>query len=161
VPLNLSFTHIIVMLVVALVVLGPERLPEAARTMGKWITEIRRLTSGLQDEVRDTFGDFAEPFTDLVQTVRGGVVDATSGVPSASPGAGPVAVNPLPVAAIDSVTDQPSAASSSPPAPALPMLPSLGPVAPEAGTFSPGPAPADPVFTPLGAPAPGAFTPRP
>lgn len=55
-------------LVVALIVLGPARLPEAARTVGKAVNEIRRATSGLQSEVRDAFSDappvYPSPLTD-------------------------------------------------------------------------------------------------
>ncbi len=39
-------------LVVALLVLGPKKLPEAARQLGKAMTEFRRVTAGLQDDVR-------------------------------------------------------------------------------------------------------------
>ena len=45
------------MLVVALVVLGPNRLPEAARSVGKAFAELRRLTTGFQAEVRDAFSE--------------------------------------------------------------------------------------------------------
>jgi len=44
-------------LVVALVVLGPNRLPEAARSVGKAFAELRRLTTGFQAEVRDAFSE--------------------------------------------------------------------------------------------------------
>lgn len=60
--------EILVVLVVALLVLGPARLPEAARTVGKAVSEIRKATSGLQTEVRDAFSDappvFPTPRTD-------------------------------------------------------------------------------------------------
>lgn len=46
--LNLGAGEIILILVVALLVLGPKRLPELARGMGKFMREIRRQT----DEVR-------------------------------------------------------------------------------------------------------------
>lgn len=49
--------EILVVLVVALVVLGPNRLPDAARSMGKALAELRRMTSGVQAEVRDAFAD--------------------------------------------------------------------------------------------------------
>ncbi len=39
-------------LVVALVVLGPKRLPEVARTLGKAIAEFRRQTSDIMDDLR-------------------------------------------------------------------------------------------------------------
>lgn len=49
--------EILVVLVVALVVLGPNRLPDAARSVGKAMGELRRATAGLQSEVRDAFSD--------------------------------------------------------------------------------------------------------
>ncbi len=48
------------MLLVALVVLGPTRLPQAARQLGRAMGEFRRMTSGLQAELRDTI-NAAEP----------------------------------------------------------------------------------------------------
>lgn len=49
--------EILVVLVVALLVLGPSRLPEAARSVGRAIGEVRRYTSGFQSELRDAFSD--------------------------------------------------------------------------------------------------------
>ncbi|HEY8208367.1 MAG TPA: twin-arginine translocase TatA/TatE family subunit [Myxococcaceae bacterium] len=46
--LNLGAGEVILILVVALLVLGPKRLPELARGLGKFLREIRRQT----DEVR-------------------------------------------------------------------------------------------------------------
>ena len=42
-PFNLSMTHIMVVAVVALVVLGPERLPGVARTAGGLYREWQRI----------------------------------------------------------------------------------------------------------------------
>lgn len=55
------------LLFVALVVLGPERLPGAARTAGRLLSEFRRVTGGLQEEVRDAFAasDLAGPVQEL------------------------------------------------------------------------------------------------
>jgi TatA/E family protein of Tat protein translocase len=47
--------EILVILVAGLLILGPKRLPEAARQMGKALAELRRVTSGFQNEMRDTF----------------------------------------------------------------------------------------------------------
>jgi len=41
-----------VILVVALVVLGPKRLPEAARAIGKAVAEFRRQSADVMDELR-------------------------------------------------------------------------------------------------------------
>ncbi len=49
---NVGGGEIIVVLLLALIVLGPDKLPEAARKAGKFLHEFRRMTSGFQEEVR-------------------------------------------------------------------------------------------------------------
>ena len=50
---TLGPAEILVILLVALIVLGPERLPEAARKVGQFVGEVRRIGSGFQNELRD------------------------------------------------------------------------------------------------------------
>lgn len=47
--------EIIVVLIIGLIVLGPNRLPDAAKQVGKAMAEFRRMSSGIQAEVRDAF----------------------------------------------------------------------------------------------------------
>ena len=47
---GIGMPELIVILVVALVVLGPNRLPELARTLGKAMAEFRRQTTDIMDE---------------------------------------------------------------------------------------------------------------
>jgi Tat protein translocase TatB subunit len=47
---GVGMPELIVILVVALVVLGPKRLPEVARTLGKAMAEFRRQTADIIDE---------------------------------------------------------------------------------------------------------------
>lgn len=47
---GIGMPELIVILVVALVVLGPKRLPELARTLGKAMAELRRQTADVMDE---------------------------------------------------------------------------------------------------------------
>jgi len=47
--LNISAQEILVVLVLALIVVGPQRLPEIARSIGKGMREFRKM----QDEVKD------------------------------------------------------------------------------------------------------------
>ena len=49
--------EVLVILVAALLILGPKRLPEAARQMGRAINEFRRMSEGLQDEMRTAFAE--------------------------------------------------------------------------------------------------------
>jgi sec-independent protein translocase protein TatB len=48
---GMSGTELIIILVVALILLGPDELPKAARTVGKTLRDIRRAS----DDLRDTF----------------------------------------------------------------------------------------------------------
>lgn len=49
---NVGGGEVIVIMLIALIVLGPQRLPDAARQIGKTMGELRRLSSGFQNEVR-------------------------------------------------------------------------------------------------------------
>jgi TatA/E family protein of Tat protein translocase len=48
---GLGFTEILVILVVALLVFGPDKLPELARNLGKGLGEFRRASSDLRRSV--------------------------------------------------------------------------------------------------------------
>jgi len=43
-------THLIIILIVALVFLGPKRLPDAGRALGQGLTEFKRSLSGEHDD---------------------------------------------------------------------------------------------------------------
>lgn len=48
---NIGFPELLVILVIALIVLGPKKLPEAGRAMGKGMREFKDSLSGVtQDE---------------------------------------------------------------------------------------------------------------
>src|SRR5688500_13676134 len=50
---NLGPMEIMVVFVVALLVLGPKKLPEAGRQVGKAIAEVRKWSQGFQDEIKN------------------------------------------------------------------------------------------------------------
>lgn len=54
---SLGFGEIIVILLVALLVFGPRKLPEIGRTLGKSMREFRRATSGLRAEIEADLDD--------------------------------------------------------------------------------------------------------
>jgi sec-independent protein translocase protein TatB len=95
VPFNLSFTHIAVVGIVALVVLGPERLPEVAKTVGQFYREYKRIRGDLQVEVREAINEFKEPFRDQIDEFKGIVRDVKNDVSSPTVPAGP---RPVPAA---------------------------------------------------------------
>jgi sec-independent protein translocase protein TatA len=50
-------THLIVILIVALLVLGPKRLPEAGRAVGQGLKEFKSSVSGVDnDDAQDQIG---------------------------------------------------------------------------------------------------------
>ncbi|MYL22988.1 Sec-independent protein translocase protein TatB [Vreelandella massiliensis] len=49
--LDIGFLELLIIAVVGLLVLGPERLPRAARTAGLWVGKIKRTVSGMQREI--------------------------------------------------------------------------------------------------------------
>ena len=53
--------EVIIILVAGLLILGPKRLPEAARQVGKAMSELRRVSTGLQSEMRDAFESIEVP----------------------------------------------------------------------------------------------------
>ena len=49
---NLGPEKLMVVLLIALVVLGPDKLPNAARQIGRYLNEFRRISQGFQQELR-------------------------------------------------------------------------------------------------------------
>lgn len=58
---SIGAPEILVILVVALIVLGPDRLPGAARQAGQAMREFRRISSGFQAEIRDAMNETVSP----------------------------------------------------------------------------------------------------
>lgn len=48
---DVGFWEILLIGIVALVVVGPERLPEVARTVGKWVAKTRRFVAGVKSDI--------------------------------------------------------------------------------------------------------------
>lgn len=49
--LNIGFTEILLFGIIALVVLGPDKLPIAVRTAGRWYARLRYMVSNLQQDI--------------------------------------------------------------------------------------------------------------
>jgi sec-independent protein translocase protein TatB len=61
---------LILLFVIALIVLGPNRLPQAARTLGHFMGELRRMSGSLQDEVKEALADPKDALTTAVGDLR-------------------------------------------------------------------------------------------
>jgi sec-independent protein translocase protein TatB len=107
--LNFSPEKLFLVGLIALVVLGPHRLPQAARTVGRFMAEMRRMSASFQDEVRDALGEPTEtihsaisdfrPPTNLRRSVHDVITTTLTPAPraaagAAAPGASPPATTP-------------------------------------------------------------------
>jgi sec-independent protein translocase protein TatB len=87
---NLGGGEIMVILLIALVVLGPQKLPEAARKVGQFMGEMRRMSAGFQDELRRAID---EPMTSATPPAAsttgepGGLPAGDSAAPERDPNA--------------------------------------------------------------------------
>jgi sec-independent protein translocase protein TatB len=64
---SLGGGEVIAILVIALIVLGPEKLPDAIRKFGNIYGELKRMSTGFQSELRDAFD---EPMRELRGTAQ-------------------------------------------------------------------------------------------
>jgi Tat protein translocase TatB subunit len=81
---NVGPMELLAILGFALIVLGPQRLPEAVRTVGRVVGELRRISSGFQDELRNALDD-SEVERDLDRLRASGDEAAPEATPSADP----------------------------------------------------------------------------
>ena len=52
---DIGFWELFLILILALLIVGPERLPKAARTAGYWFGKARRYVEGVKEEVANEF----------------------------------------------------------------------------------------------------------
>ncbi|MCB1756221.1 MAG: twin-arginine translocase subunit TatB [Gammaproteobacteria bacterium] len=76
---DIGFWEILLIGVVALLVIGPEKLPEVARTVGKWVAKVQRFVAGVKadinaelksDELRKLLGDQENQIRELKEMVN-------------------------------------------------------------------------------------------
>jgi sec-independent protein translocase protein TatB len=67
---NVGPEKLLLLFIIALIVLGPTKLPEAARTLGKALGEFRKVSGRLQNEVRDALADPKDAFSAAVSDLR-------------------------------------------------------------------------------------------
>ena len=63
---NLGGAEVLVILLVALIVLGPTKLPPAIRQIGRVVGEFRRIGQGFQQELREA----AQPLQETKETLK-------------------------------------------------------------------------------------------
>jgi Tat protein translocase TatB subunit len=71
---GIGLPELIVILIIALVVLGPERLPELVRALGRSAGELRNAAN----ELKASFDEEAQRLADEVQKTRSSIVDSAT-----------------------------------------------------------------------------------
>jgi sec-independent protein translocase protein TatA len=121
---SLGPSEILVVLVIALLVFGPNKMPDIARQVGKGFREFRRVQQHLKSELRDVVSEFdsptnataeQQPVPMLPPKDDAAPVDVVEATPAAAPA--PAAEAPAPPAT-DSTTALPSAEPDAPGEPA-------------------------------------------
>jgi sec-independent protein translocase protein TatB len=125
---GLGFGEIVIIAILALVLLGPDRLPEAARTLGKTLQDLKKATDGLRGQLESEMysvekavkkaievGDEARP--PGVPPVAAAAAARTAGVSAPPPAATTENVPGLDAALVDPLAPpQPPPAAPAPPA---------------------------------------------
>ena len=90
---NIGAPELIIILVIALLILGPGKLPEVGASIGKSIREFRKASSDVQDAVKVNVDTSPLP------------APASSASASSAPVAAATLVDPVPTVAAGSSTD--------------------------------------------------------
>lgn len=135
---SLGLPEILLILVLALLIFGPKRLPEVGRTIGKGLAEFRRASSELKRSVNAELALDEEERTSTPRRLELGGAFERPAAPPAEAAAQPTA----PAGATP--RESPPEAAAAPPAtpPNDPIAPGEGssaPVAEEAAPIAPGP----------------------
>ena len=73
---DLGMQELIVIFVVALIIFGPQRLPELARALGKGMAELRKSLQGVKEQIETEVEEIEKPLKQELQ-------DITKDIPSA------------------------------------------------------------------------------
>ncbi len=66
---DLGMQELIVIFAVALLVFGPQRLPELARSLGKGMAELRKTLHGVKDQIDSEMDQIEKPLREEIQKI--------------------------------------------------------------------------------------------
>lgn len=70
---NFQGSELIIILLLALVVLGPEKLPDAMRRLGRFYADLKKMSSGFQEEFRAAVDEPTRELRETANTLRDSV----------------------------------------------------------------------------------------
>ena len=88
--MKIGFTELILVVIVAFVVIGPDKLPEYARKLGKMLRELKKYTGAASEEIQKNvveplneiqapLKEAVAPLTDIKKDIDNSVKDVTKG----------------------------------------------------------------------------------
>ncbi|WP_416147782.1 Sec-independent protein translocase protein TatB [Pseudomonas sp. KU26590] len=167
---GISFSELLLVGLVALLVLGPERLPGAARTAGLWIGRLKRSFNAIKQEVEREIGadeirrqlhnehilSLEEEARKIMQPPQPPAAPVTPVAPAPAEPAADTPVSPAPAPSAPSTAPVMGAASPVPSADIGPAAPaesaSVTPPPVHVEPAAPAPSPAGPGSAPVSAP---------
>jgi len=67
---DIGFQELVIIFIVALLVFGPKKLPELAKTMGKWMAEIKRGVYIAKSQIENELNvDYKLPDADIINNL--------------------------------------------------------------------------------------------
>ena len=100
--------EIIVILLLALVILGPEKLPDVIRRVGKTYAELKKLGQGFQDEFKSAMEEPAREMRETADLLRKSIDTSTEASPTTPPPAAETPAEPRLRAADDPPHEEPT-----------------------------------------------------
>ncbi|PKN71254.1 MAG: twin-arginine translocase subunit TatB [Deltaproteobacteria bacterium HGW-Deltaproteobacteria-12] len=61
---GIGFQELIIIAIIALLIVGPKKLPDLAKTLGKGLSEFRKATDGISDDLKQTMQSDEKPKED-------------------------------------------------------------------------------------------------
>ncbi|MBJ2283871.1 Sec-independent protein translocase subunit TatB [Pseudomonas sp. MF6755] len=131
---GISFSELLLVGLVALLVLGPERLPGAARTAGLWIGRLKRSFNAIKQEVEREIGAdeirrqlHNEHILSLEQEARNILSPVQEPAKPVTPPVVEHSIAPVPAPAAEPTPTEPAPTPDASPAPHDPTLPPRAP----------------------------------
>lgn len=91
---NIQGSELIFLLLIALVVLGPEKLPDAVRKFGRTYSEFKKVANGFQGELRSALDEPMRELRSTADAVRAAAnFDFDADLPAAEPATPATAAN--------------------------------------------------------------------
>jgi Tat protein translocase TatB subunit len=61
---GIGMQELIIIAIIALIIVGPKKLPDLAKTLGKGFSEFKKATDGITDDLKETLKEDKKPDDD-------------------------------------------------------------------------------------------------